>query len=50
VHVRITVYGLLEPAFLNKQRRAGDLPVLVHVVSRRAWVLSTTQDRTTTRV
>jgi hypothetical protein len=33
VHVRIVVYGLRGPAFLNKQRRAGDLPVLVHVVS-----------------
>src|ERR1039457_6767888 len=33
VHVRIMVYGLRGPAFLNWQRRDGDLPVLVHVVS-----------------
>ena len=39
VHVRITVYGLLGPALIAKPRRAGDLPVLVHVVSRRAEVL-----------
>jgi hypothetical protein len=33
VRVRIAVYGLRGPAYLNKQRRARDLPVLVHVVS-----------------
>src|SRR5664279_5362138 len=27
------------PAFVNDRRRAGDLPVLVHVVSQRALVL-----------
>src|SRR5271166_746595 len=27
------------PAFVNYRRRAGDLPVLVHVVSQRARVL-----------
>jgi Icc-related predicted phosphoesterase len=29
---KVAVYGLRGPAFLNKRRRAGDLPVLVHVV------------------
>ena len=39
VHVRRSVYGLRGPALILRPRRAGDLPVLVHVVSRRAWVL-----------
>jgi len=49
VHIRRSVYGLLGPALILRPRRAGDLPVLVHVVSQRARVLTTTQDRTTTR-
>ena len=39
VHVRRSVYGLRGPAFAYSRRRAGDLPVLVHVVSQRARVL-----------
>ncbi len=39
VHVRIVVYGLRGPALAVTPRRAGDLPVLVHVVSQRARVL-----------
>src|SRR5437667_1425346 len=39
VHVRRSVYGLRGPALIVRPRRAGDLPVLVHVVSRRARVL-----------
>jgi hypothetical protein len=39
VHVRRSVYGLRGPAFANCRRRAGDLPVLVHVVSQRARAL-----------
>src|ERR1019366_6524622 len=49
VHVRIVVYGLRGPALAITPRRAGDLPVLVHVVSQRARVLSTTQDWSATR-
>ena len=33
VHVRRSVYGLRGPAFAYSRRRAGDLPVLVYVVS-----------------
>jgi hypothetical protein len=33
VHVRRSVYGLRGPALIVRPRRAGDLPVLVHVVS-----------------
>src|SRR6266852_738461 len=36
VHVRRSVYGLRGPALIVQPRRAGDLPVLVHVVSQRA--------------
>src|SRR6266542_1683856 len=39
VHVRRAVYGLRGPASIIRPRRAGDLPVLVHVVSQRARVL-----------
>src|SRR3984893_19117988 len=39
VHVRRAVCGLRGPALIVKPRRAGDLPVLVHVVSQRARVL-----------
>src|SRR5713101_5119746 len=39
VHVRRSVYGLHGPALIVRPRRAGDLPVLVHVVSQRARVL-----------
>jgi len=39
VHVRRSVYGLRGPAFAYSRRRAGDLPVLVHVVSQRARAL-----------
>ena len=33
------VYGLYGPVLLQRARRTGDLPVLVHVVSQRARVL-----------
>src|ERR1700682_6072237 len=39
VHVRSTAFGLRGPALIVRPRRAGDLPVLVHVVSQRARVL-----------
>src|SRR6267143_6923878 len=39
VHVRIAACGLRGPALIVRPRRAGDLPVLVHVVSQRAQVL-----------
>ena len=39
VHVRRSVYGLRGPVLIRRPRRAGDLPVLVHVVSQRARVL-----------
>src|SRR5438552_11850036 len=39
VHVRRSVYGLRGPALIFRPRRAGDLPVLVQVVSQRARVL-----------
>src|SRR5438132_6872748 len=39
VHVRRSVCGLRGPALIVRPRRAGDLPVLVHVVSQRARVL-----------
>src|SRR2546425_3138066 len=39
VHVRRSVYGLRGPVLIVRPRRAGDLPVLVHVVSQRARVL-----------
>src|SRR6202040_1961722 len=49
VHVRRAACGLRGPAFVKWRRRTGDLPVLVHVVSQRGRVLTTTQDRTVTR-
>src|SRR6266849_3140736 len=39
VHVRRAVFGLRGPVLITRPRRAGDLPVLVHVVSQRARVL-----------
>src|ERR1700757_1374933 len=39
VRVRRSVYGLRGPVLFFRPRRAGDLPVLVHVVSQRARVL-----------
>ena len=39
VRVRIADCGLCGPALIFRPRRAGDLPVLVHVVSQRARVL-----------
>src|SRR3954452_4103573 len=48
-HVRRSVYGLRGPVLIFRPRRTGDLPVLVHVVSQRARVLQTTQDRAATR-
>src|SRR6267154_427272 len=39
VHVRSMAFGLRGPALIVRPRRAGDLPVLVHVVSQRARVL-----------
>src|SRR5947209_15197017 len=39
VLVRSTAFGLRGPALTVRPRRAGDLPVLVHVVSQRARVL-----------
>src|SRR6266702_8474017 len=39
VLVRIAACGLRGPALIVRPRRAGDLPVLVHVVSQRARVL-----------
>jgi hypothetical protein len=33
-----SVYGLCGPVLFFRARRAGDLPVLVHVVSQRARV------------
>src|SRR6202171_1755960 len=39
VHARRSVHGLRGPALIARPRRAGDLPVLVHVVSQRARVL-----------
>src|SRR5499425_2172618 len=39
VHVRLAACSLRRPALIIRPRRAGDLPVLVHVVSQRARVL-----------
>src|SRR5258708_36263699 len=39
VHVRRVAFGLRGPALIVRPRRAGGLPVLVHVVSQRARVL-----------
>ena len=46
VHVRRSAYGLHGPALMICQRRAGDLPVLVHVVFSACTGSKTTQDRT----
>ena len=46
VHVRHSVYGLHGPALVVRPRRAGDLPVLVHVVFSACAGSQTTQDRT----
>src|SRR5205823_14114064 len=39
VRVRIAACSLRGPALFVRPRRAGDLPVLVHVVSQRARVI-----------
>src|SRR4029077_16885864 len=40
VHVRLVALNLRGPvSILGGPRRPGDLPVLVHVVSQRAWAL-----------
>src|SRR6266481_9660042 len=49
VHVRIAVCGLRGPALIVRPRRAGDLPVLVHVVSQRARVLRLRRTEQSTR-
>src|SRR5229473_2174036 len=50
VHVRSTACGLRGPALIVRPRRAGDLPVLVHVVSQRARVLRLRRIGQSTRV
>src|SRR6202790_4352337 len=49
VHVRSMAFGLRGPALIVRPRRAGDLPVLVHVVSQRARVLRLRRTETATR-
>src|SRR5229473_5060736 len=49
VHVRSTACGLRGPALIVRPRRAGDLPVLVHVVSQRARVLRLRRTEQSTR-
>src|SRR5229473_4742270 len=49
VHVRIAACGLRGPALIVRPRRAGDLPVLVHVVSQRARVLRLRRTEQSTR-
>src|SRR6266849_94453 len=49
VLVRRADYGLRGPALIVRPRRAGDLPVLVHVVSQRARVLRLRRTETATR-
>src|SRR5215470_13552798 len=49
VRVRRSVYGLRGPVLFTRARRAGDLPVLVHVVSQRARVLRLRRTEQTTR-
>jgi hypothetical protein len=49
VHVRRAVYGLRGPVLICRPRRAGDLPVLVHVVSQRARVLRLRRTEQSTR-
>jgi len=39
VHFRFVVDGLRRPALILRSRRAGELPVLVHIVAQRARVL-----------
>ena len=46
---RRSVYGLRVPALIVRPRRAGDLPVLVHVVSQRARVLRLRRTEQSTR-
>src|ERR1700692_1179230 len=50
VHVRSLVYGLRVPVLIFRPRRAGDIPVLVHVVSQRARVLRLRRTGQSTRV
>src|SRR5215510_15717375 len=50
VHVRRSVYGLRGPAFVFRPRRAGDLPVLVHVVFSACEVLRLRRTDQSTRV
>src|SRR3984957_2783330 len=49
VRVRIAASGLRGPALIVRPRRAGDLPVLVHVVSQRARVLRLRRTEQSTR-
>ena len=49
VHDRIAACGLRGPALIVRPRRAGDLPVLVHVVSQRARVLRLRRTEQSTR-
>jgi hypothetical protein len=49
VHVRRAVCGLRGPAWTIRPRRAGDLPVLVPVVSQRARVLRLRRTAPSTR-
>src|SRR5229473_7049002 len=49
VHVRRAAYGLRGPVLITRPRRAGDLPVLVHVVSQRARVLRLRRTEQSTR-
>src|SRR6266853_4589050 len=49
VHVRRAACGLRGPALIVRPRRAGDLPVLVHVVSQRARVLRLRRTEQSTR-
>jgi len=49
VHVRRAALSLRGPALIVSPRRAGDLPVLVHVVLSACAGSPTTQDRTATR-
>jgi len=49
VHVRRSVYHLRGPVLIFRPRRSGDLPVLVHGVSRRARVLGLRRTEQSTR-
>src|ERR1039458_589278 len=49
VHVRRAALSLHGPALIVRPRRAGDLPVLVHVVLSACTGSPTTQDRTAAR-